>query len=319
MKPRAFYITVLSTIAISIAASLPAQAQRARVFVSVNGNDANPCTAGSPCKTFQVAHDAVLPGGEISVLDTGGYGPLTITKAISIVAIGVEASIATGSGVDAITINANSATDKISLRGLTLDGQGVGGNGIRFNSGMSLTLADCSIRNFIHDGVGFFTTASTLQSLTVSNSFFNDNTENGLAVETFGSGSVTASIDRSTFSGNHITGLLLAGGGGTGPLTVGVTDSVAANNGSQGYFVESSSAHSVSNLSLTHSMAEGNGTGVQANGPNSTIWLAQSTVTGNGIGFDDNAGTGVIKTYGDNYLQAANGSNSGTLSNATRQ
>jgi len=318
MKSRAFYVAVLSTIAIGIAASLPAQAQRARVFVSVNGNDANPCTAGSPCKTFQVAHDAVLPGGEISVLDTGGYGPLTITKAISIVAIGVEASIAAGSGVDAITINA-SATDKISLRGLTLDGQGVGGNGIRFNSGMSLTLAECSIRNFAQDGLLFLAGVSSLQSLTVSNSSFNDNTQNGLAVETFGSDSVTASLDRSTFSGNHIAGLLLAGGAGTGPLTVGVTDSVAANNGSQGYFVESSSAHSVSNLSLTHSMAEGNGTGVQANGPNSTIWLAQSTVTGNGIGFDDNAGTGVIKTYGDNYLQAANGSNSGTLSNATRQ
>jgi len=92
--------------------AMPAQAQRARVFVSVNGNDANPCTGGSPCKTFQHAHDVVLAGGEISVLDTGGYGTIIISKAISIVAVGVEASIATTSGQTAITIMAGT-NDKV--------------------------------------------------------------------------------------------------------------------------------------------------------------------------------------------------------------
>src|SRR6516164_2603687 len=146
MKLGAFCFTLLSTIVISTAASLPAQAQRARVFVSVTGNDANPCTAGSPCKTFQAAHDAVLAGGEISVLDTGGYGTLIINKAVSIVAVGVQASIAIPSGGTGVTINAGS-TDKVSLRGLTLDGQGVSADGIDFNSGGSLTMDDCVVRN----------------------------------------------------------------------------------------------------------------------------------------------------------------------------
>jgi hypothetical protein len=105
---------------------------------------------------------------------------------------------------------------------------------------------------------------------------------------------------------------------GTGPLTIGVTDSVAANNGSQGYFVESNSGQSVSNLSLTHSMAEGNGTVVQASGTNSTIWLAQSTVTGNVVSFDADTG-GIIQTYGDSYLQAANGAPAGSLTSTTKQ
>src|SRR6516162_2200094 len=134
MKSRAFCITLLSIFAVSMCASLPAQAQRARVFVSVTGNDANPCTALSPCKTFQAAHDAVLAGGEISVLDTGGYGTLIINKAISIVAVGVEASIAIPSGAAGITINAPFG-DSVSLRGLILDGQGNGENGIVFNTG----------------------------------------------------------------------------------------------------------------------------------------------------------------------------------------
>ena len=107
MRSRVFCFTLLSTIAISVAVSLPAQAQRARVFVSVNGNDSNPCTALSPCRTFQAAHDAVQPGGEVDVLDTGGYGTLTITKSISIVNPGgVVASIAPVPGQSAITVNA---------------------------------------------------------------------------------------------------------------------------------------------------------------------------------------------------------------------
>jgi hypothetical protein len=147
MRSRAFCITLLSILAISIAASLPAQAQRARVFVSVNGNDANPCTAGSPCKTFQAAHDAVLAGGEISVRDTGGYGTVNITKAVSIVAVCVQASIAIPMNGIAINIDAG-PHDRVALRGLTLDGTNlVGTTGIAFNSGGSLVVEDCVVRN----------------------------------------------------------------------------------------------------------------------------------------------------------------------------
>jgi len=116
MKSRAICLALFSIITISIGASLPAWAQRARVFVSVNGNDSNPCTALSPCRTFQAARDAVQACGEVDVLDTGGYGTLNITKSISIVNPGgVVASIATSSGGDAIRIFTNLG-DVVSLR-----------------------------------------------------------------------------------------------------------------------------------------------------------------------------------------------------------
>jgi hypothetical protein len=304
---------LLATIAISFGASLPAHtAQRARVFVSVTGNDANPCTAGSPCKTFQAAHDAVLAGGEISVLDTGGYGTLIITKALSIVAIGVEASIAnTGVG---ITINANPG-DKVSLRGLILDGAGQGGTGIAFNSGTSLTVDDCVIRNMAVFGLAFASNAATPQTLAVSNSSFSDNGNAGVQIETTSSGAITASFDRTAFNGN-LTGLAVNGGFGTGPLTVAVTDSVAANNRGSGFGAGSSAGQSVTNLSLTRSQALGNVIGILANGT-ATLWLSQSTVTGNTAGFDANGG--IIKSYGDNNLQAANGPNTGSLTTAMKQ
>src|SRR6516164_1494405 len=180
MKSRTLFLALLSTIAISIAASLPAQAQRARVFVSVNGNDSNPCTALSPCRTFQAAHDAVQAGGEIDVLDTGGYGPLNITKSISIVNPGgVVASIATGPGQSAITLNAQ-PNDTIALRGLTLDGTGLGSVGITFNSGGNMDVADCVVRRYSTNGILF--APNSTSSLNVTNSQFNGNGNAGIQI-----------------------------------------------------------------------------------------------------------------------------------------
>src|SRR5262249_9155782 len=63
----------------------PAEAQLARTFISSLGNDANDCQRLTPCRTFQGAHDKTLANGEITLLDPGGYGAVTITKAISII------------------------------------------------------------------------------------------------------------------------------------------------------------------------------------------------------------------------------------------
>jgi hypothetical protein len=61
----------------------------------------------------------------------------------------------------------------------------------------------------------------------------------------------------------------------------------------------------------------GNQAGVLAQGTNATLWLAQSTITGNGSGYTANMG-GVINSYGDNYF-SANPLNSGSLTAVTKQ
>src|SRR5262249_48919228 len=73
----------------------PARAQLSRTFVSAAiGSDANNCDRPTPCRSFQGAHDKTNPDGEITVLDTGGYGTVAVTKSISIVNDGIgEASI----------------------------------------------------------------------------------------------------------------------------------------------------------------------------------------------------------------------------------
>src|ERR1700751_4855879 len=65
-------------------AAAPANAQASRTWVSGVGDDANPCSRTAPCKTFAGAISKTANGGEIDVLDPGGFGAVTITKNITI-------------------------------------------------------------------------------------------------------------------------------------------------------------------------------------------------------------------------------------------
>jgi len=103
-------LTVLATALACSTASAPAQA-RARVFVASYGNDSNPCTFGSPCKTFQQAVNVVDAAGEVTAIDSAGFGPINITKAVTITSPdGVEAGVVPVAGGNAIDINAGQVT-----------------------------------------------------------------------------------------------------------------------------------------------------------------------------------------------------------------
>src|SRR6516162_8229175 len=116
--------------------TMPAQAQRARVFVASYGNDSNPCTFGSPCKTFQQAVNVVAVGGEVTAIDSAGFGPINITQAVTITSPdGVEAGIVPNPGGNAITIN---TTGDVFLRGLTIEGNNSGVDGINESGGGTL-------------------------------------------------------------------------------------------------------------------------------------------------------------------------------------
>src|ERR1700686_5761280 len=168
--------TIVIAAGLALATMLPAlsaQAQNTRSFVSGLGNDLNNCSLAAPCRTFQHAHDQTTAGGEIAVLDTAGYGAVTINRSISIVNPGgVEAGISVPSGGTAITINAGSS-DAVSLRGLTIEGAGTGATGVKFNSGQSLTVENCVIRHFTTGGILFDPTGSS--NLLVSNTLVADN------------------------------------------------------------------------------------------------------------------------------------------------
>src|ERR1017187_10703002 len=157
----------LSVAVLFIAAASPALGLANRVFVSQrSGNNANSCdNILTPCQTFAGAVLQLNPGGEAIVLDSGGYGTVTITQAVTIEAPpGFLAFIPPPSG-DAITITAG-ATDKVILRGLTLNGGS--GNGITISSVGKVYVENCVISGFADDGIWFDASGELLMKDTIS-------------------------------------------------------------------------------------------------------------------------------------------------------
>src|SRR5688572_20560126 len=83
-----------------------AHAQATRTWVSGVGDDANPCSRTAPCKTFAGAISKTATGGQINTLDPGGFGGVTITKAITIAAEGTGEAGVLVSGTNGIIVNA---------------------------------------------------------------------------------------------------------------------------------------------------------------------------------------------------------------------
>jgi len=138
--------TTLAIAFLALAAVPAAHAQATRTWVSGVGDDANPCSRTAPCKTFAGAISKTAAGGEISVLDPGGFGSVTITKSITINGDGTLAGIL-ASGTNGIIVNA-AATDKVVIRNLSINGATTGLNGIRYLAGGQLTVDNVTIYGF---------------------------------------------------------------------------------------------------------------------------------------------------------------------------
>jgi len=312
MRTRIPFVLLAATIASSLF-SVSAHA-RARVFVASYGDDNNPCTFGSPCKTFQHAHDVVDASGEVTAIDSAGFGPINITKAVTITSPdGVEAGIVPAAFGTAITINAGT-NDAIVLRGLTLNGSGIADTGINFGSGASLTVTNCVIQNFIDQAILFGPHSAS--DLVVSNTLLLDNGTYGIQVGG-GAVTITVAIDHVQASNNGVGGFLL-NELTSGSITATISDSVAANN-NVGVDVDAQFATGTVKATLFHSVITNNTVGIQAIGGSaiSTLTVAQSTVTGNATSWFVGP-PGVIRSYQDNYFND-NGTNNGSLTSITKQ
>jgi hypothetical protein len=171
--------------------------QATRTWVSGVGDDVNPCSRTAPCKTFAGAISKTAARGQISVLDPGGYGAVTITKSITIDGAGTMGSIL-HSGVNGIVINA-AVTDKVILRNLQIDGSSgigpIGLNGISVvtNGAGTVIVQDCVIMNATK-GISVTNSANTV-NLYVTNTDITFQAQNGIALQPTGTGFVNAMFD----------------------------------------------------------------------------------------------------------------------------
>jgi len=149
-------IRFLCVAAFLVGFSTLAHAQATRTWVSGVGDDVNPCSRTAPCKTFAGAISKTAQGGEINVLDPGGFGALTITKAISVISQ-FEAGVLVSFGSSGMIVN-TPANAEVLLQGLDFEGLGgstqtPGAHGVRIISASKVTIQDCSIRNFAQNGI----------------------------------------------------------------------------------------------------------------------------------------------------------------------
>lgn len=284
---------LLGALAAMFLMSAMASAQATRTWVSGVGDDANPCSRTAPCKTFAGAISKTAAGGEINVLDPGGFGAVTITKSITISSEGFEAGVLVA-GTNGIIINAG-PTDFVVLRGLDIEGLGTGLNGIRFLAGGSLQVENCTINRFTNFGIDF--EPSGPAQLTVVNTIIRNNLgalAGGVLLRPGAAGSATATFDHVVATRNRI-GIRVED-----RAKATARDSVATDNTNFGFHVFSGGA--AAELNLVSSTSSNNSiAGLRSEGAASIARLSDTTVSDNATGLAS-VGGGQIVSFGNNRL-----------------
>jgi len=273
---------ILALAAIATLLTTPVDAASRSVWVSRNGSNVSGCaTVAKPCATFQFAHDnALAANGTINVLNSGEYGPITITNAMSILNTGgAMAVIAPPAGENAVTVNAP-ADAAIVLRGLTLVGANRGRHGILCSTGASLTVSDCVIERF---------------------------KTYGLNILPSGSGTVHLSLARLRVTDNGVSGISIEPRG-TVALHGAIADVDATHKGSYGLFISGDrSATASANILMRDINASGSFfDGIASAGAGITVTVTRTISTGkqNGIGnYNGTTGSSHPFSYGDNRFK----------------
>jgi hypothetical protein len=277
-----------------------AQAQATRTWVSGVGDDANPCSRTAPCKTFAGAISKTAAGGEINALDPGGYGAVTITKAITIDGGGTLASIL-AAGTNGIIISAG-VNDKVIIRNVSINGAGTGLNGIRFLAGNQLSVENVTIQGFTTNGIDVSKTASGVVFVKDTNI---TKCATGVRLTTTG-GFITATLDNARLEA-MTTGI------NVGALSfASISDSVISSNGTG---VNASASGAVANVE--NSMLSFNGTAINASASGATVRLSGNGLYNNGTGITFAAG-GVVASNGSNRV-SGNGASTAPNGTVTNQ
>lgn len=285
-----------------LATSQAALSQSTRTWVSVNGNDANDCSRATPCRTFAGALAKSSAGGEIDVLDSGGFGSITIDRSISIVSPPeVLGGIQVSTG-NSITISAG-PNDNVVLHGLTIEGLRTGLVGIKVLGGLAaLHVEKCTINNFRgSNGSGIEvapTVAGTMQ-LFVKDTIVRNNGQGiggGIFVHPGAGVTVKGSLDNVRLEFNTGFGLRAQDSS-----TLSVHNSQASGNSAAGIVGIAVAGRTV-NLMLDHVMVSNNGTDCVAAGANATVGITHVTVYGCATGLNVGAG-GAIVSANDNFNQ----------------
>ncbi|MBX3674528.1 MAG: right-handed parallel beta-helix repeat-containing protein [Burkholderiales bacterium] len=320
MSARTF-LRGLAGLGIAIAVSTPAEALLFRAYLSVDGNDGNPCSLPQPCRLLPAALAAVASGGEIWLLDSANYNTATVnvTKSVKILAVPGAVGSVVATGGPAISI-ATAGVD-VALRNLVIVPlPGAGGTyGVHMTAGNSLTVEQCLLAGLPEDGirvVGGSAVKVVETTIRVSG--------DGIALYDGARGTVT----RAVINASGHTGVHAIGSAAGTTTTVSIADSTLEGN-LQGAMAWSMNATATVKLALSGSQLDRNGEGVgavsQNDGPASAVvsgnvvthsgtyavfsynpaarvWASGNTIAANNYGISSLNG-GVFESAGNNAVR----------------
>jgi hypothetical protein len=286
-----------------------AHAQATRTWVSGVGDDANPCSRTAPCKTFAGAISKTAAKGIINVLDPGGFGGVTITKAITIDGGGIVGDILVF-GSNGITVNAGSG-DVVRIQNISLEGVGGGLSGIKFLAGGALYLDNVKIHEFSGQGVEFVPSGSS--RLVITDSAISNNTGSGVRVTPGATGFARVSIEHSRLYENGM------GIKAEDRSMSSLRDTVISSNVNSG--VNAFSTSQAVEIVVDNCQVANNGVnnpssaGIKAQGPMASVVASDNIVTGNNYGLFAGPGADIF-SFGSNRVAGNNndGTPTGTLS-----
>lgn len=305
---RVVQIFLLAVCTMAFASVVNAQATR--TWVSGVGDDVNPCSRTAPCKTFAGAISKTAKDGEISVLDPGGFGTVTITKSIYINGThgagygSILASLTTG-----VIVNITDPADvrkAVRLRSLDINGASTGVNGVNIIAGNQVHIEDCVIDGFTGNGsttgIGVRVATTSNMNVHISDTDVHKNATGVRATTTSGFAGVF--IANSRFNEN-VTGIEASAGG-----VITISNSEVLRNTGDG--VKASSATNCIVTFRESITAHNIGVGLNASVAGAQIKTLSSYIVGNGTGIN---AVGTVQTDGQNRntLNAVPGAPNGGL------
>lgn len=257
-----------------------AQAQNPRAYVGVSGTDAGNCNnPASPCRLVGYALSVVDDRGEVVIVESGYYRPFQVDKSVTVAAApGVYAQInIPEQSASAISV-AVAANEYVVLRGLNVHAPGgvAGQIGIRFNTGGTLHVENCTINGFTLSGISSGGAELFVKDTTIRNSGYSVHVVSG-------NGNVTRAVLENCRIENGIHGIHASSN-----ARVTAKNTTAAGHSGAGFLASLPVNGGIpAEMNLENCVSSNNAIGINAN-VNTIVRVSNSTVTGNTTGLFHN-------------------------------
>jgi hypothetical protein len=286
-----FVLRVITLLTFVTAFAAVAQAQATRTWVSGVGDDVNPCSRTAPCKTYAGAISKTAKDGEISTLDPGGFGTITITKSITInggnggQGYGSILSALAPQGVLINITDVNDIRKTVRLDWLNINGASTGTDGIRFIAGSAVHVENCLIDGVTGQGIEVNFNSAVVAELYVANTTIRNAATDGVLIQnTAVGGLVLATLD--TVKVNNGAGDGIESGARS--RTTVRNSSVSTYNGGSSAGIRASGTSDVEvNVDNCALLYNNNAVRVDVG----TARVGRSTISGNATGLNNVGGT----------------------------